>query len=143
MRTRSLIFVLIHNLISLIFLIEPKNLNRCYKNQHNKMPCLLSSGSSRSSGTLEQLMIMSSGMIRFLICPCFGCSPRPRNKLGGSVLKDDKLYYKNYRKRKSNSILKVYFKLFFIKSTWSIPHKAKSNEGYLHQLNVLRTTGGK
>ncbi|MPC40811.1 hypothetical protein E2C01_034380 [Portunus trituberculatus] len=37
--------------------------------------------------SLEQLMITSSGMMRFLSIPCFGCSPRPRNNPGGSILK--------------------------------------------------------
>ena len=33
------------------------------------------------------LMITSSGMVLFLSFPCFGWSPRPRNKPGGSILK--------------------------------------------------------
>lgn len=36
---------------------------------------------------LLQLMMTSSGRTRFLSIPILGCSPRPRNNPGGSILK--------------------------------------------------------
>ena len=42
----------------------------------------------RGGGTgapLPMLMMMSSGMMRFFTRPILGCSPRPRNKPGGST----------------------------------------------------------
>lgn len=36
---------------------------------------------------LLQFMMMSSGWILFFSMPCFGCSPLPRNRPGGSILK--------------------------------------------------------
>uniref|UniRef100_A0A182UH79 Uncharacterized protein n=1 Tax=Anopheles melas TaxID=34690 RepID=A0A182UH79_9DIPT len=35
----------------------------------------------------EQLIMTSSGITRLFTRPIFGCSPRPRNKPGGSILK--------------------------------------------------------
>ena len=37
--------------------------------------------------SLLQLMMTSSGIVLLLIMPCLGCSPRPRNNPGGSILK--------------------------------------------------------
>lgn len=40
-----------------------------------------------SHSYLLQLMMTSSGWILFFSMPCFGCSPLPRNRPGGSILK--------------------------------------------------------
>lgn len=77
--------------LSMMYLICPWMFSVQEASQVTELSCctffhLWPSGALGTLLSLLQLMMTSSGWILLLIMPCFGCSPRPRNSEGGSVL---------------------------------------------------------
>lgn len=77
--------------LSMMYLLFPRMFSVHMTNHETLLSCRTSfhwcpSGGLGITASWPMLMIMSSGRMRFLTQPIFGCSPRPRKRPGGSIL---------------------------------------------------------